>query len=414
VRVFDLGAPSGTEPVVLTRADTDFVNEGSFDPSGHWLVTSHFKDAALWWIGQARPRVMTVPHSDGRIGSLAFTPDGRWLLSVPSSPSARVRIWPMTAHDEPRRLLGTGDYWSTLAVDPSGQRAAVGLNRGSLSLVRLDGGPPRPLEGFSQRVTIGAAAFGDSGRLLAAAPRNSPRDEKVVRVFELDTGAVRTFGPLPGAGDGRAGSTLGLEFLDANRLLASVSGTGLVSLDLRNGESRVLAAQPDGPFRLSRDRRFGVGLHGVRSADRSPALVRFSLDGAASTPLESYGTPTDYAVALDASGTLVAAGDVDGTVRIGSVEGGEPHVFLGHHSGVVGMAFSPDGRWLASTANDMTVRLWPVPDVTKPPPHRRPYEELLSVLRTHTNVRAVRDPASPSGYKLEAGPFPGWAKPPES
>lgn len=409
VRLFDLEAPPGTEPVVLTRADTDFVNEVSFDPSGQWLVTSHFKDAALWWVGQTRPRVMTVPQADGRIGSLAFTPDGRWLLGVPSV--GRVRAWPMTAREEPRRLLGTGYYWSVIAVDPSGQRAAVGLDRGRLSLVRLDGGPPRPLEGFSERTTIGSIAFGDGGRLLAAAPRNSPRDEKVVRVFHLETGVVQTFGPLPGAGAGRASGILGLQFVDANRLLASVSGTGLVSVDLRSGESRVVAAQPDGPFRLSLDRGFGVGLQDVRSADRSPSLVRFNLDGAAAMALGSYGKPTQ--LALDSSGTLVAAGDADGTVRIGSVAGGEPHVLLGHQSGIVAMAFSPDGRWLASTANDMTIRLWPVPDVAKPPPHRRPYEELLAVLRTHTNLRAVLDPASPTGYKLEPGSFPGWAKPPE-
>jgi hypothetical protein len=37
----------------------------------------------------------------------------------------------------------------------------------------------------------------------------------------------------------------------------------------------------------------------------------------------------------------------------------------------------------------------------------------MAVLRSHTNLRAVPDPHSATGYKLEAGPFPGWAKPPE-
>jgi hypothetical protein len=42
-----------------------------------------------------------------------------------------------------------------------------------------------------------------------------------------------------------------------------------------------------------------------------------------------------------------------------------------------------------------------------------PLETLLAKLRGHTNSRAVADPASPSGDKLEPGPFPGWANPPE-
>jgi len=61
---------------------------------------------------------------------------------------------------------------------------------------------------------------------------------------------------------------------------------------------------------------------------------------------------------------------------------------------------------------DKTIRLWPVPDVTRTPFHRKPYAELMAALRSHTNLRAVADPSASGGYKLEPGPFPGCAKPP--
>jgi hypothetical protein len=54
-----------------------------------------------------------------------------------------------------------------------------------------------------------------------------------------------------------------------------------------------------------------------------------------------------------------------------------------------------------------------VPDVTKTPPHKRTHEEFLATLRSWTNLRVVADPQSSTGWKLEVGPFPGWAKLPE-
>jgi hypothetical protein len=54
-----------------------------------------------------------------------------------------------------------------------------------------------------------------------------------------------------------------------------------------------------------------------------------------------------------------------------------------------------------------------MPDVSQPPFHNLPYEELLARLRGLTNFRAVKDPESATGYSIEYGPFPGWGEVPE-
>ncbi len=104
---------------------------------------------------------------------------------------------------------------------------------------------------------------------------------------------------------------------------------------------------------------------------------------------------------------MIVTGDIDGVVRAGPVTGGEPHLLLGHEGMVLGLAVSPDGRWIAS-ATDESIRLWPMPDVSKPPLHTLPHPELMARLDALTNLRVVRDPTSSTGWTLDVGPFPGW------
>ncbi len=66
-----------------------------------------------------------------------------------------------------------------------------------------------------------------------------------------------------------------------------------------------------------------------------------------------------------------------------------------------------------SGGSDKKLRLWPVPDAAKTPFQALPREELLGKLRALTNLRAVPSADSATGYKIEAGPFRGWASVPE-
>jgi WD40 repeat protein len=104
---------------------------------------------------------------------------------------------------------------------------------------------------------------------------------------------------------------------------------------------------------------------------------------------------------------------MNGLVRVGPLSGGQPHLLYGHSQTITSLAVAADGQWIASASNDETIRLWPMPDVSEAPLHTLPHEELLARLRSFTNLRVVPDEGSDTGYRVEAGPFPGWAVLPE-
>ena len=50
----------------------------------------------------------------------------------------------------------------------------------------------------------------------------------------------------------------------------------------------------------------------------------------------------------------------------------------------------------------------PTSGLSKPPLHTLPREELIAKLETLTNLRAVRDAESSTGWTITHDPFPGW------
>jgi WD40 repeat protein len=91
------------------------------------------------------------------------------------------------------------------------------------------------------------------------------------------------------------------------------------------------------------------------TADHGPSE---STQSATATPFTPHDGPV-WGVAFSPDGRLLATASADETVRIHGVESHDVIASIeGHAAAVYGVAFSPTGRLLASASRDGTVRLW--------------------------------------------------------
>jgi len=400
--LWDLEGPPDASAQLLRRGDVIEMRNAEFDPKGEWLATSDMNGVALWPRRSPRPHVLGVPESP-RVMGLAVAPDGTWIGAAPAA--GPIRIFPTKAgvaglertllFTTLRLAAGAGSDW--LLAGGAGRSGAP-------VLLSLRGGEPRRLGGFSSQVW--AVAIRRDGRLAAAGGGQLDPREGIVRVWDLEAGTSRVLDP------GNRSWVCNLAFLADGRLLMA-SASGLHRWDLETGELETLRAADREYWLLAVD---AAGRQAVSGGLRLKAMSSDELqwDDLASglhRALPAFGTSVT-ALALSPAGDVVVAASFGGAIRAGAIDGGEPHLLYGHERYVWETAVTPDGRSIVSAGDDGTVRIWPMPDVTQPPLHTLPYEELLAKLRSLTNLRVIPDTSSPTGYTTKAEEFRGWREAP--
>ena len=426
VRVSGIGAWPQARPLWLRRSGGWVEAGADVHPSGEWLAagTVNGTHVTFWPLRRRWPIV--VDGYTSRPREVLFSHQSRWLAT--SWTGNVLRLWPLPGGEgrEVRTLTSPSQYlWNPVAFDAADRLllAMTWAPRTSFVLVPLDGSPPRWLREASPATDteLGAIALSPSGRRVAAAASQGER-EMTLQVWDVASGQVKRFvlpasaQPTSGAGGSASQFERGvgsLAFVDDATLYTAGDG-GLRRWNIDTGTHELVVPAPPGSWLSA---MFSDGA--TRVLTIKAAFGQLDFGKAECRDMQLYDTRTRTATpmtslddchgfrALDASGTVAAFDGPDG-VRVGRLEGGPLHLLVGHKGPVGSVAISPDLRWVATAGEDATLRLWPMPDLSKPPLHTLPLDQLLGRLRSLTNLRAVRDPASSTGWKIDVGPFRGW------
>ena len=301
----------------------------------------------------------------GAVTCLAFSPDGQRLVSA--GKDGTIRVWDGTplrgdeGREEGRSFSHhTNEVWS-LAVRPTDGRMIVsgGFKTPASVWDAQSGAMSRrkfPASRRSSSVSPGHPTV--TGRLRRRGGRDSSTSRSSTRGTGRRTSSLRT-----------SRSSWPWRFTRTAKHLVTGQQDGTIRFwDADTGRELGMLGNHGNPLRgvaFSRDGRHlaSASVSGDIKLWDAIRLDEQHLDGKAKSPraLDAGISPgVCLNLAFSPDGRFLASGGEGYTVRIFDVETGKEArpPLRGHKEDIYAVAFSPDGRWLASAGEDSTVRIW--------------------------------------------------------
>jgi WD40 repeat protein/DNA-binding SARP family transcriptional activator/energy-coupling factor transporter ATP-binding protein EcfA2 len=328
---------TGAEVSVAIGHSTNIAT-ASLNPDGSLLATSSLDSTVRLWDVATAEEVGVLDHIEQAL-SASFSPDGSRLVVASG---AKVHVWDVATRTKQLELEGHDAVVMSVGFLPVGDRVVSASLDGTARIWDLDDGATVGILRHQSAVRV--AKPDRTGQVIATGA-----EDGVVRLWDIATGTEL----LSLAGHTTPVNTL--SFNDDGTLLAS--GAGLDSIG-RFG----LGLAPDLEARV-----WDVGVSHRRTPLTVPARDSATVEAemarsrlrSGRTAGTGTGTSNRLAdVALSPDGTQMAVSGPAGQVTLWDTETGrEMGTLDGHDLPVTGIAYSPTGQHLATSAAD-GIKLW--------------------------------------------------------
>jgi RNA polymerase sigma factor (sigma-70 family) len=349
-----LGKTPDAKPGAVARGNS-WVSGIAFSPDGKLVAVRRlFEGVHVYRCDKGEEVCHFATDLQYEASSLTFSPDGK-ALAV-GGVSLPPRLFDAASGKELRRFEGHEGRAGTVAFAPDGKTVATGGDDATIRVWDVGTGKEvKRLEGH--RSPVQSVAFSPDGKAIASAATDA-----TVRVWDAAKGEeLKRFeapgsGQLPGGGFFINGGIIFVSFAGDGKTVClgrsdhtihfweRESGRELPRWEGPAGPAGNLALAPDGKTVAMGQPSGKIGLW-----DRAT--------GKELLPYEGHQQAV-FAVAFSPDGKTLATGSADKTVRLwDAATGKELRRLKGHTGGVASLAFSPDGKTLASASNDPNDRL---------------------------------------------------------
>jgi WD40 repeat protein/serine/threonine protein kinase len=342
----------GPQPeVTIFRGHEKGVSPARFDPSGTSLVTAAEDGTCrVWDVATGQERLRLESCASAIVFPATFSPDGSLVayscqdgsVHINDAESGRL-LYSIAAH--------TADVFG-LQFDPGGGFLACASFDGTGSIIDLATGEVcHVLEGHTDK--IHNIRYDSAGERLVSASEDGS-----ARLWDADTG--ENLAIL----EGHPGMVFDARFSPRGDLILTACEDGCARLFRTEAGEVRREAQWVTPIQKGRIWRAAFSPDGESfaciSLDFSVANLFSTRDATLIASMEGHeGGIVELAFSPD--GRYLATGSMDGTARIWEVSDGSPWLTCrGHSNFVLAVDFSRDGRHMVSASADGTARLWPV------------------------------------------------------